>query len=102
MILEVATLDVRPGSEANFERDFAVAQSIIRASPGFLSHELQRGLEKPSRYVLLVRWATLEAHTIGFRQSAAYLEWKRLLHHYYDPFPTVEHFSPLEGLSSPP
>jgi heme-degrading monooxygenase HmoA len=94
MILEVAMLDVKPGQEAAFERDFATASAIIAGMDGYVSHELQRGVEKPNRYVLLARWQTLEAHTTGFRQSPQYQEWKRLLHHYYDPFPTVEHFTP--------
>jgi heme-degrading monooxygenase HmoA len=93
MILEVATLDVKPGQEAAFERDFAQASAFISSVAGYGSHELQRCLEKPNRYVLLVRWATLEAHTDGFRKSPQYSEWKKLLHHYYDPFPTVEHYA---------
>jgi heme-degrading monooxygenase HmoA len=92
MILELAILDVRPGEEASFEKDFADASQFISSAPGYLSHELHRCVEKPSRYVLLARWTHLEAHTEGFRRSAQYLEWKRLLHHYYDPFPTVEHY----------
>ena len=96
MILEVATLDVRPGQEAAFEQAFAEARAIIAASPGCLGHELQRCLETPGRYLLLVRWRTLEDHTVGFRQSAPYQRWKALLHHYYDPFPTVEHFVAVE------
>ncbi|HWA38696.1 MAG TPA: antibiotic biosynthesis monooxygenase [Burkholderiales bacterium] len=92
MILEQATLDVKPGMEKDFEAAFAKAQKIIAASPGYLSHELQRCIEKPSRYLLLVRWRTLEDHTVGFRQSAPYQEWKKLLHHFYEPFPTVEHY----------
>ena len=93
MILEVAILDIKPSQEAAFERDFAIASTYIRSSAGYLSHELQRCLEKPNRYLLLARWETLDAHTEGFRKSSAYLEWKRLLHHYYDPFPTVEHYA---------
>lgn len=93
MILEVAILDVKPGQESAFERDFATATLYIRSIPGYLSHELQRCLEAPNRYVLLARWQTLEAHTIGFRQSPQYAEWKKLLHHYYDPFPTVQHYT---------
>lgn len=64
--------------------------------PGYLSHELRRCMENPERYVLLVRWETLEDHTEGFRGSAGYEEWKRLLHHFYDPFPTVQHFETVE------
>ena len=93
MILEVAVLDVRPGEEAAFERDFALASRFISSVKGYVRHELQRCCEKPNRYILLAHWNSLEAHTEGFRNSTAYLEWKRLLHHYYDPFPTVEHYS---------
>jgi heme-degrading monooxygenase HmoA len=95
MVLETAVLDVKPGRAREFEAAFARAQRILSASPGYLSHELMRCIEKPDRYVLLVRWRTLEDHTTGFRQSAPYQEWKRLLHHFYDPFPTVEHYTPL-------
>lgn len=92
MILEVATLDVRPGQERAFETAFTQASGMMSQIDGYLSHRLQRGIENPSRYVLLVEWQTLEDHTVGFRQSTSYQEWKRLLHHFYDPFPTVEHF----------
>jgi len=95
MILEVATLDVRPGQEPQFEAAFAEARGIIASMPGHLGHELQRCIEKPGRYLLLVRWRRLEDHTVGFRGSAAYQDWKRLLHHFYDPFPAVEHYELL-------
>ena len=95
MILEVATLDVRPGQESRFETAFDEARRIIATIPGYLGHELQRCIEKPNRYLLLVRWQRLEDHTEGFRGSAAYQEWKRLLHHFYDPFPVVEHYEAL-------
>jgi heme-degrading monooxygenase HmoA len=92
MILEVARLDVRAGREAEFEAAFAQAESIIAAMPGYLGHDLQRCIEAPSRYLLQVRWQRLEDHTEGFRQSAEYQQWKALLHHFYDPFPEVEHY----------
>jgi heme-degrading monooxygenase HmoA len=95
MILEMAILDVRPGQSAAFETAFRRAEEIISASPGYVSHELERGLERPDRYLLLVRWERLEDHTEGFRKSEAYQEWRSLLHHFYDPFPTVEHFAPI-------
>jgi heme-degrading monooxygenase HmoA len=60
--------------------------------PGFISLELQRCVEIRNRYLLLVKWSTLQDHTIGFRTSSEYQEWKALLHHFYDPFPTVEHY----------
>lgn len=93
MILEVATLDVRPGQEAAFEAAFRQASGIIANMPGYVSHQLQRCLERPNRYVLLVNWQALEYHTVGFRGSPGYQEWKALLHHFYDPFPTVEHYT---------
>lgn len=92
MILEVATLDVRAGQEDAFEAAFREASAIISSMPGYLSHELQRCVEKDNRYLLLVNWQTLEDHTVGFRQSAEYQRWRSLLHHFYDPFPTVEHY----------
>jgi heme-degrading monooxygenase HmoA len=95
MILEAALLDVKPGQETAFEAAFAQAQAIIAGMNGYISHELQKCLEVNGRYLLLVRWETLEDHTIGFRQSPEYQEWKALLHHFYDPFPTVEHYRPV-------
>ncbi len=92
MILEVATLHVRSGREAEFEQNFLEAQKNIASMPGYLSHELQRCLEVKGQYVLLVRWTSVEAHEVGFRQSAEYGQWKKLLHHFYEPFPEVHHY----------
>ncbi len=92
MILEAAMLQVRLGSETAFEAAFAEASPIIAGMNGCHGHELQRCLEAPGKYLLLVRWEQLEDHTVGFRQSPQYAEWRWLLHHFYDPFPTVEHF----------
>ncbi len=94
-ILEHAMLDVRPGEEQAFEAAFAQAQLIIAAARGYLSHRLERCVEHPNRYLLLVEWETLEAHTEGFRGSPQYQQWKALLHHFYDPFPTVLHMRPV-------
>lgn len=95
MILEVAVLDVKRNQEAEFELAFGKAQKIISSMKGYMSHQLQRCIENESRYVLLVNWETLEDHIEGFRGSEEYQEWKALLHHFYDPFPTVEHFEPV-------
>jgi heme-degrading monooxygenase HmoA len=92
MILEMAILDVKSGQTEQFEMAFKTASALIAAMPGYLSHELQRCIETESRYLLLVRWQTLEDHTIGFRQSPQYQQWRTLLHHFYEPFPTVEHY----------
>jgi heme-degrading monooxygenase HmoA len=94
VILETALLDVRPGQEAEFEAAMQKARPLILASPGCLSMEVRRCLENSSRYLLLVQWRTLEDHTIGFRQSAPYQEWRNLLHRFYDPMPAVEHYTP--------
>ncbi len=96
MILEVATLDVRLGQEADFEGAFHEAALIIASMPGYVSHELQRCVEKRNRYLLLVNWRALEDHTVGFRGSVEYQRWKALLHHFYDPFPVVEHFERVD------
>lgn len=97
MILEAARLNVKPGTADHFEAAFAEAQHIISSMPGYLSHELHRCIEVDGEYLLLVRWESVAAHEEGFRKSPAYQEWKRLLHHFYDPFPTVLHY----GLVAP-
>jgi len=92
MILEAVLLQVKPHTEENYEDAFRHASKIISSMPGYISHELQRCLEVKGKYLLLVSWETLEDHTVGFRKSSEYQEWKKLLHPYYDPFPVVEHF----------
>jgi heme-degrading monooxygenase HmoA len=98
-ILEVAVLPVLAGHGAKFEAAFGVASRIISASPGYVSHELRRCLEVKDRYILLVRWRSLEDHTVGFRESPAYQVWKNLLHRFYDPFPVVEHYAAIHAHS---
>lgn len=95
MILELAILNVRAGEGDAFEHAFSQAENIISSMPGYVSHQLQRCLESQDKYLLLVQWQRLEDHTIGFRQSREYQDWKKLLHHFYDPFPTVEHYEPV-------
>jgi heme-degrading monooxygenase HmoA len=95
MILEVAILQVKAGQEKQFEIDFASAGQYISAVKGYIKHSLRKCLEQRNKYILLVDWESLEDHTIGFRQSAEYLKWKNLLHNYYDPFPTVEHYESI-------
>jgi len=92
VILEVAILDVKPGLAAEFETAFKTASTLIASMPGYSSHELQRCLETTNRYILLIRWQNLEDHTVRFRQSPEYQEWCSLLHHFYEPFPIVEHY----------
>jgi|SRR6185369_2214333 heme-degrading monooxygenase HmoA len=97
MILEAAHLNVKPGTAEQFEAAFGKAQAIISSMPGYLSHELHRCIEVERQYVLLVRWESVEAHEVGFRKSPRYQEWKLLLHHFYDPFPTVLHYERIEA-----
>jgi len=96
VILEHALLPVRPGQEAEFEAAFAQARTIIAGMPGFAGLTLFRCLERSSTYLLLVHWERLEDHTEGFRGSPEYERWRTLLHHFYDPFPTVEHFTTVQ------
>jgi heme-degrading monooxygenase HmoA len=95
MITEIAVLFVKENENEQFESDFKAAEKYIAAVPGYIKHRLYKCIEAANKYVLLVEWEKLEDHTIGFRQSTAYLEWKRLLHHHYDPFPIVEHFATI-------
>jgi heme-degrading monooxygenase HmoA len=100
MILEVAILNVLSGKEDQFEEAFLQAQQIISSMNGYVDHQLKKCLESTGRYLLLVNWETLEDHTEGFRQSPEYLEWKALLHHFYEPFPEVEHYESIHQLES--
>ena len=92
MILEAVFLYVKPNLATQFEADFSKASQYISSINGNLGHRLEKCLEVENKYLLLVDWNTLEDHTVGFRTSEAYLEWKKILHHYYEPFPIVEHF----------
>ena len=95
MITEHALLEVVPGREEEFVAAMERATALIAASPGFVSLRVERGVERPSCFLLLVEWERLEDHTEGFRHSEAYQSWRQALHHFYDPFPVVEHFSPV-------
>jgi len=97
LVLEVAILDVRTGESDAFEEAFLEAQQILSASTGYRSHELRRCLEAGERYLLLVWWDSLESHTEGFRQSPDYQRWRAILHPFYEPFPTVEHYVGVPG-----
>lgn len=92
MILEVAILELKSKRSEEFEQSFSEASQIIASQKGYISHELKKCLEQEDKYILLVQWETVEDHEIGFRQSADYQQWKQLLHHYYEPFPVVEHY----------
>ena len=95
-VLEMAVLDVKENQTDEFVAAFKQAQSIIISMQGYIHHSLSKCLERKNRYLLLVNWHTLEDHTVGFRESLEYQEWKSLLHDFYDPFPSVEHFQTVE------
>src|SRR5262245_38904815 len=92
MILEIATLTIRADQTSEFEAALVEASPLIASIPGYISHALQRCLEVPNRYVLLVKWKTLEAHTVNFRQSPVYEKWRGMLNHFYEAPVVVEHF----------
>lgn len=95
MVTEIALLNIKQGSSKEFENAFSIAQNIIASMSGYISHQLQKCIEDDHKYLLVVEWETIEDHETGFRKSEQYKEWKKLLHHFYDPFPTVEHYTKI-------
>jgi len=95
MITEIAVLNIKKNESNMFETAFNKAQSIISSMNGYIEHELLKCLETENKYLLIVRWQTLQDHTEGFRKSDKYHDWKKLLHHFYDPFPNVEHYEKI-------
>ena len=95
MITEIAILNIKQNESSLFEKAFNKAQGIISSMNGYIKHELLKCMEEADKYLLIVRWQSLEDHTEGFRKSNDYNEWKNLLHHFYEPFPTVEHYKTL-------
>ena len=91
MVLEIAQIDVTAGKEDEFEAGVKKAVPIFKRAKGCKGVELQRSLEHPSRYRLLVRWETLENHTEDFRGSADFQEWRKLVGHCFAQPPQVEH-----------
>ncbi|WP_375460079.1 antibiotic biosynthesis monooxygenase family protein [uncultured Enterovirga sp.] len=91
MILELATIDVNEHAEAEFEAIVAAARPLFARANGFRSFELRRSVEIPRRYVLLIGWATLEDHTVAFRQSGDCAEWRRLVAPVLARPPVVDH-----------
>jgi heme-degrading monooxygenase HmoA len=92
LITEHAILDVKPMQHHAFESAMGKAVSLISSSDGFLGIEVLPCIEKPGRYLLLVKWTDIQAHEVGFRGSERYQQWKALLHGFYDPFPVVQHY----------
>ena len=97
MIVELAQLTIVAGREAEFEAVFRTAISAPAGCRGYLAHELRRSIESPSRYMLRIEWATLEDHTVGFRGSPAFTQWRAQVGPFFAIAPVVEHFSPVTG-----
>jgi heme-degrading monooxygenase HmoA len=97
MIVENALLSIRPGSEAQFEAAFSKAAAVLVGCKGYVAHELRRSVESPNRYALRIEWKTLEDHTVGFRGSPAFGEWRGLIGPFFESSPVVEHFRSLTG-----
>jgi heme-degrading monooxygenase HmoA len=91
MILEIAQIDVKPGMENTFESGVTAAAPIFQRAKGCRAMTLQRSIEKPARYRLFVTWETLENHTVDFRNSADFQEWRKLVGHCFASPPEVEH-----------
>lgn len=92
MIVEHALLEVKAGQSAAFEDAMRNAKALIAASPGFHDIEVRPAVNGKNRYLLRVVWSEVAAHRDGFRTSDRYQEWRKLLHHFYEPMPTVEYF----------
>ena len=92
MILELATIDIKEGTNKEFEQSLEKAQLVISKSQGYIGHQFQKCVEKDNRYVLLIRWKTLEDHTIGFRESELFKEWRSFIGPYFETPPVVQHY----------
>jgi heme-degrading monooxygenase HmoA len=93
MVLEVALIEVQPGTSDEFATAYAKAVPLLKASPGLRSVRMTRGIESPSRFVLLVEWDSVEAHEAGFRNTDRFPQWRALIGPYFASPPTVEHFN---------
>lgn len=93
MVLEIAEIFVHPGTQSEFDAQIEHGvQTIIAKARGFRRHEIQRGIETPERYLLMIEWETLENHTVDFRESAAFGQWRQIVGPYFARPPHVEHF----------
>ncbi len=92
MILELATIDIRQGTNHEFEQNLEKAQGVISKSKGYIGHQFQKCMEQDNRYVLLIQWQTLEDHTKSFRESDLFKEWRALIGPYFETPPTVQHY----------
>jgi heme-degrading monooxygenase HmoA len=92
MVIEVGLIDVQAGREDDFAAAYVKAHSILATTPGCRSVRMTRGIETPSRFVLIVEWDSVDAHLDNFRASDRFTEWRALIGPYFDGAPRVEHF----------
>ncbi|MEC4723217.1 antibiotic biosynthesis monooxygenase family protein [Noviherbaspirillum sp. CPCC 100848] len=96
MILELADIRIQPGKQAEFDAAIQRGlEQVISKAKGFQGYKVNKGIESPERYVLMIFWETLENHTVDFRQSPAFQEWRAIVGPYFASMPVVEHFSLL-------
>jgi heme-degrading monooxygenase HmoA len=95
MITELATIDIKIGTNADFEANLEKAKLVISQSKGFVSIDVKHCIEQPNRYVLLIHWQTLEDHTVGFRESDLFKEWRALIGPFFENPPLVQHFNSI-------
>ena len=95
MVLELATVDIKPGTNAGFEIALNKAQHVINQSNGYIQHEFHKCIEQENRYIFLIRWQTLEDHTKGFREAALFKEWRALIGPFFESAPVVQHYTLL-------
>lgn len=96
MILELVDIRIQPGKQAEF--DVAIERGLketIAKAKGFCGYKVNKGIESPERYVLQIFWETLENHTVDFRGSPAFTEWRSIVGPYFANPPVVEHFTLL-------
>ena len=96
MILEIADIRIQPGQQVAFDAAIQRAiATVIAQAKGFQGYKINKCIETPERYVLMIFWDTLENHTVDFRQSPAFVEWRSIVGPYFAAPPTVEHFTLL-------
>ena len=91
MIHEIALITIKPGTDAEFEAAVAKAVELFKRAKGCKSMQLQKGIESPLLYRLWIQWETLEDHTVGFRESADFQQWRALVGSFFASPPQVEH-----------
>jgi len=96
MVLEVALIDVRPGHENRFAAAYAKARHLVATTPGCRSVRMTRGVESPTRFVLLVEWDSVESHLDNFRASERFGQWRELIGPHFATPPVVEHFTDVD------